>query len=192
MTKRSLFVLAFGSLLVFTLLGWIILGYFGPVSLGSMLAQGLQPGMQLLIGLALGTLIGFLAWSIVTLPFLRNTRRFFVDIIGPLELTWIEVIIISCCAGIGEEILFRGAIQPHLGIIWTSILFVALHGYINPFNLSMTAYGIFMVLAICFLGWAALRYGLITVIVAHTVIDVILLYLLTKSYSTGTEDVPLE
>ena len=192
MTKKTLFLLASGSLILFTILGWAIMDFFGPVSLESSFRKGSSLPIQLGLGLLLGSLIGSLAWTLVNLPFFRETRDFFVDIIGPLRLNWLEVLLISCCAGIGEEILFRGAIQPHLGILWTSILFVALHGYINPFNSQMTVYGVFMIIVICFLGWTAVEYGLVSVIVAHTVIDVILLYLLTRTYLTKTEDVPLE
>jgi membrane protease YdiL (CAAX protease family) len=192
MTKKTLFILAIGSLLLFTLLGWGIMGYFGPASLRDSLQKGSNLQMQLGIGLVLGVIIGFLAWTLVSVPFFSKTRDFFTGIIGPLELSWTEIIIISCCAGIGEEILFRGGIQPHLGLLWTSILFVALHGYINPFNLQMTVYGVFMILAIGLIGWSAVEYGLIAAIVAHTVIDVILLYLLSGSYSASNEDIPLE
>ena len=192
MTKRTLFVLAIGSLVVFTVLGWGIMAHFGPVTLTNSLQGGAPLPMQAGLGLMVGSVVGFLAWNMVNLPFFRKTRDFFVDIIGPLKLNWTEVVMVSCCAGIGEEILFRGAVQPHLGIVWTSILFVALHGYLNPFDSRMTTYGLFMILAICLLGWVAVKYGLITAIVAHTVIDVILLYLLTRTYLTKTEDVPLE
>jgi len=39
----------------------------------------------------------------------------------------IVALIIGFCAGIGEEILFRGAIQPRLGIGFTALLFAASH-----------------------------------------------------------------
>jgi membrane protease YdiL (CAAX protease family) len=139
-----------------------------------------------------GCLVGLLAWALINASYFSKTLDFFVQIIGPWRLSWLEIVVVSCCAGVGEEILFRGAIQPHLGIIWTSILFVVLHGYINPFNGAMTAYGIFMVLAICLLGWAALQFGLVLAIVAHTVIDIILLYCLSRAYMSDTKNIPID
>jgi membrane protease YdiL (CAAX protease family) len=40
---------------------------------------------------------------------------------------WVGAVLTSLAAGIGEEVLFRGAIQPRLGIVLTSVLFGALH-----------------------------------------------------------------
>jgi membrane protease YdiL (CAAX protease family) len=36
-------------------------------------------------------------------------------------------VLVSIAAGVGEEILFRGALQPRLGIVMTSLLFGAVH-----------------------------------------------------------------
>jgi membrane protease YdiL (CAAX protease family) len=191
MTRKTLFILAGGSLVLFSVLGWMVMHFFGPVSLPQALRYGLTLPLQLLLGLLLGGIIGILAWILVNVPFLKGTRDFFVEIIGPWKLSWMEIVFVSCCAGIGEEIFFRGGIQPLLGIGWTSLLFVLLHGYINPWNAPMTAYGVFMVLAIALLGWVAFEWGLIVAIVAHAVIDVILLYQLSKAYITP-DNIPSE
>lgn len=90
-------------------------------------------------------------------------------------MTYPLIIFVSLCAGIGEEIFFRGIIQPYLGIVVTAIIFVAIHGYLNPKNLKITVYGVYMVFAIMLLGYLTDKFGLITAITAHTVIDVVLL-----------------
>ncbi len=192
MTKRTFFLLAFGSLILFSLLAWVITAFFGPAPLPEIIQSGAPLPIQLTFGLVLGVIIGLLAWALISLPFFVATKEFFIDIIGPWRLNWLEILLISCCAGIGEELLFRGAIQPHLGIIWTSVLFVVLHGYITPFNGPLSVYGLFMILAISLLGWVCATYGLYLVIVAHTVIDIILLYALTRAYSPGQEKLPVE
>ena len=192
MTKKTLFILAFSSLIVFTVLGWGSLEYFGPVPLNESLALGFSLPVQVAWGLILGCLVGASAWLLIGFPFFKGTLDFFVGIIGPWRLNLLEIFLVSCCAGIGEEILFRGAIQPHLGIVATSVLFVVIHGYINPFNGPMTVYGIFMIIAICLLGWVAVEVGLVAAMVAHTTIDVILLYLLSKAYISSAEEVPPE
>lgn len=185
MTRRTLFILAAGSLVLFTLAGWFIMHFVGPVSLPQAFKYGDSLPLQVLLGLMVGILIGTLGWLLINRPYLSSTKEFFVEIIGQWKLNWAEILFVSCCAGIGEEILFRGAVQPLIGIGWTSLLFVVLHGYINPFNPSMTVYGIFMVLAVAGMGWVAFHRGLVSAIVAHTVIDVILLYLLSRAYNTG-------
>jgi membrane protease YdiL (CAAX protease family) len=40
---------------------------------------------------------------------------------------WAGAVLTSASAGIGEEVLFRGALQPRLGVILTAVLFGALH-----------------------------------------------------------------
>jgi membrane protease YdiL (CAAX protease family) len=40
---------------------------------------------------------------------------------------WVGAVLTSISAGIGEEVLFRGALQPRLGIVLTAVLFGALH-----------------------------------------------------------------
>jgi uncharacterized protein len=40
---------------------------------------------------------------------------------------WVGAVLTSISAGVGEEVLFRGALQPRLGIVLTALLFGALH-----------------------------------------------------------------
>ena len=81
----------------------------------------------------------------------------------------------------GEELFFRCAVQPYLGVWITSFLFVLFHGYINPFNLPLTVYGIYMVLVIGVLGLFTEFIGIGTAMAAHTMIDVILIFRLSKA-----------
>lgn len=46
------------------------------------------------------------------------------------------ILILALGAGIGEEILFRGALQPKFGILFTTILFVLLHGQYQLWGLT--------------------------------------------------------
>jgi len=184
MSRNTLFLLAVGSFVLFSAMGWAIMEYFGPVSLQETLHHGVPIVQQIIGGLILGLALGIVAWLLISQPFLSNTKGFFMDIASPWKLTWPEIVLVSCCAGIGEEILFRGAIQPFLGIGWTSILFVVLHGYISPFNGPLTVYGIFMILAIALLGLATIYLGLVVAVVAHTTIDIWLLFKLSRANST--------
>jgi len=189
MSRNTLFLLAVGSFVLFCVMGWAIMEYFGPVSLIARLQQGEPFVRQIIWGLILGLSLGAAAWLLISQPFLTRTKEFFVDITSPWKLTHLEIVLVSCCAGIGEEILFRGAIQPFLGIGWTSILFVILHGYISPFNGPLTVYGIFMILAIALLGLATIHLGLVVAIVAHIIIDILLLIKLSRdNVTTSSKD----
>ena len=175
--------MALVTLVGFGAAGWLILAYFHHTSLIDLLEGPEGIGYQVAAGIIYGSGAALLGWEIVKLPFLRSTMHVFAGLIRPLKLSIPEIIFISCCAGIGEEVLFRGAIQPYLGIWITSVLFVVMHGYLNPFNRRISVYGLFMTLIIAGLGYMTVYLGLLSAIVAHTVVDIILLYKL----SVGSE-----
>jgi membrane protease YdiL (CAAX protease family) len=51
--------------------------------------------------------------------------RFGYDFVGLPP--WVGAVLTSVGAGVGEEVLFRGALQPRLGVVLTAVLFGALH-----------------------------------------------------------------
>jgi membrane protease YdiL (CAAX protease family) len=51
--------------------------------------------------------------------------RFGYDFVG--LPSWMGAVLTSVSAGVGEEVLFRGALQPRLGVVLTALLFGALH-----------------------------------------------------------------
>jgi len=56
--------------------------------------------------------------------------------------TWWGAIVLGLCAGIGEEVLFRGAIQPKYGVVVTAIFFAVLH---QQYGASFVTVGVFAV-----------------------------------------------
>ena len=42
------------------------------------------------------------------------------------------ITVLAVSSAVGEELLFRGALQPMLGLLVTSVIFAALHGGLNP------------------------------------------------------------
>ena len=110
----------------------------------------------------------------IRLPILSESREFFTNLIKDAGLKLPDLIFLSIAAGVGEEILFRGAIQPFLGIWITALIFVALHGYLNPMNLRMSVYGILMVVVSAGLGYLFEKYGIFAAMTAHFFIDIVL------------------
>lgn len=186
-TRKNIFKLALGTLVGFGLLGWMLAHFMLNISLKGLFFSNSSLLSQLVIGLIYGMLAAFIGWFVVKSRFLQSTLTFFVNLIQPLKLTIVEIVFISFCAGVGEELFFRGTIQPILGIWLTAILFVALHGYLNPFNLRITVYGIFMTVIIAGMGYLTIRLGLVTAMMAHMVVDILLLYKLSH-YSLAKED----
>lgn len=77
-------------------------------------------------------------------------------------------LLMAVCAGIGEEILYRGALQPIFGVWATSIYFTLMH---TQYTLTPAA---LLILAVSLVyGWLRLRYGTLAAIVAHSVYNML-------------------
>ncbi|MBT9558255.1 MAG: CPBP family intramembrane metalloprotease [Myxococcales bacterium] len=88
-----------------------------------------------------------------------------------------HVAISAVASGIGEEVLFRGALQPHLGLIVTSLLFGVIHGGVTG---PLRTWALFATVAGFTLGaLAAARGGILAPVVAHMVVNGINLAKLT-------------
>lgn len=53
----------------------------------------------------------------------------------------VGIVTIALSAGICEELLFRGAMQPRLGVLWTSLVFAAVH---TQYGLSLDTLAVFV------------------------------------------------
>jgi membrane protease YdiL (CAAX protease family) len=77
------------------------------------------------------TLLNFSLFAIGRrLEFAKHVYAFFDDEIFPLlrEATVLDIIFLAAIAGFSEELLFRGMLQPRMGLIASSLLFGLLHG----------------------------------------------------------------
>ena len=100
----------------------------------------------------------------------RAIRRVYRDLLKPAfaGIGVREVVVISLAAGIGEELLFRGVLQPEVGLIPASLVFGALH----TGGRGTLAFGCWVALMGAALGWlAAATGGLLAPIVAHALYD---------------------
>ena len=95
----------------------------------------------------------------------QNTQGLFGHLTDPLS-----ALTVGLAAGIGEEILFRGALQPRLGIVSTAVLFGVVH--LN-YGVSFSLLSVVMVAVVLSL---LRRYAnTSTTIVTHATLDVIAL-----------------
>jgi membrane protease YdiL (CAAX protease family) len=85
------------------------------------------------------------------------------------EVSPSDALVLALASGIAEEVLFRGAIQPALGLWWTSLLFGLLH---FPPDRRLAGWPIFAgVLGLAFGGVYELTGNLLGPIVAHLTIN---------------------
>jgi len=160
-SRQEMLLLGWATLLGFPLLAWILnyfIKWFDPADL--FVSRIGHYGLEVVIGAGYGLFAGLIA------PY--------IDIIRSLQLRSSDILFISLCAGIGEEIFFRGFLQEGLGIWWTSIVFIAIHGYLRPNSWQISIYGISMVVLIAGVGYLRDYFGLVSAITAHTVIDIVL------------------
>lgn len=81
-------------------------------------------------------------------------------------------IVLAISTGFGEEIFFRGALQPRLGIVLTSILFAFLHA---QYGFTWILLGMFLI-GLTF-GWLAKNYGTMSAVIAHVVYNLLVVVL---------------
>lgn len=136
---------------------------------------------DLLLGVLLGTAFAAVAWGLFgRIPALQRIERRLVALLDMPALRAHHVLIFGLLAGVPEEILFRGALQPTFGLLITSLVFGALHAV-------TFAYFVYATVAAGLLGALALwRGALWAPIAAHTVVDVVLFALLMRRWRAGT------
>ncbi|MGI8642998.1 MAG: CPBP family glutamic-type intramembrane protease [Thermomicrobiales bacterium] len=77
-------------------------------------------------------------------------------------------VVLGASAGMGEELLLRGAIQPRFGIVLTAALFALLH---TQYGFSWIIVGLFGVGLL--LGYERIRYGTTAAILTHAIYNTI-------------------
>jgi membrane protease YdiL (CAAX protease family) len=108
------------------------------------------------IGFAVGAMVAcFLVAGIAGLaaqqadPDLSQALDEVVDQITAQVQDPVGAVVLGASAGIGEEALFRGALQPRFGIVIPSLLFAMLHGPQYGFNVTLLGlFGVSIILGL--------------------------------------------
>lgn len=129
--------------------------------------------IQLVAGVAGGFLLSGITWLMGKWKYLNDVNFDFTLRLGIFNFSLQEILFLSFCAGVGEEIVFRGMIQPWLGILTTSFMFIALHGYMSYSSWPKVIFGLILFAVGTILGILGEYLGLLAAIVAHIIYDVI-------------------
>lgn len=179
MSKRLL-ILGWVTLLGFGFIGLALVYFFQPITLLELLMGQWALGQQLLVGTLTGVIGAGVAIILINASFFKDEKQKYHRLLNNWSWTELGIVFISICAGVGEELLFRAGLQPFMGLWITSVLFVVIHGYINPMNWKISVYGIVMIGFIAVLGYLYQTAGILTAIIAHTIFDAILLFQLIE------------
>ena len=123
----------------------------------------------LLQALDFGVSIG---WQALDPASYERIGRISNSLFGGFMSPWGALALVAA-AGLGEETLFRGALQPRFGLLLTSLLFAVIHiqyGFLSPATLVIFIIGLTF-------GWLRQRSGLIACIAAHALYNVLNLLL---------------
>jgi membrane protease YdiL (CAAX protease family) len=133
---------------------------------------------SILSGTLVGILFAFIINTVTNSVFFKRIPLRVEKMIRALNLSYLDALFLSICAGVGEELLFRSGIQPYLGVILTSIIFVAIHGYFSIKQPSVSFYGLLVLPFILVLGYGFVFWGLWFSIFAHLFYDLTLFIML--------------
>jgi uncharacterized protein len=139
----------------------------------------------------LGTIPLFLLFLLleqITADSVVTIRRFLLETLGPAlnRCDWADLFMLAAIAGISEEVLFRGVIQPWMETVWGSaagligsnIVFGLVHAITPLYTVLATLVGIYLGLAMDVGG----ERNLLMPIIIHGLYDFLAFMALMRSY----------
>jgi CAAX protease family protein len=115
-----------GLYVVLTIFGLgLVWGRSGLTGVGN-LTGGPGMGASLAAGLGLAVLVlAATPAGFRSVRWMRRLARVMRRFLGPLS--WSDAVLLGLLSGVGEEVFFRAALQPWLGLVPTSLVFGGLH-----------------------------------------------------------------
>ena len=180
----SLWFLGISTLLLFPLRAWLVIFLSGGDFFSLFQIQWRQL-ISVPAFISAGIIFGLFVIYLTDLPYFDKSLSKYRNLLSDLKITRFQAFFLSFAAGFGEEVFFRGAIQPWLGIWITAFLFVAIHGYFSFKNWPVNIFAFGLTLFIALIGWSAIQFSIWHAIAAHFSYDLVLLlyYRRTSVYS---------
>ncbi|MEJ6582692.1 MAG: CPBP family intramembrane metalloprotease [Crocinitomicaceae bacterium] len=171
------------TLIVFPIPTFIVMPWLNDISITSIFQLENLSVFKVGIGIQLGAVYAFLALLFMQAPIFPDMPNRLGKVVQDMRLNLFDCVFLSLCAGIGEELLFRSGVQYYLGPLITSITFVAIHGYLNPFNWKKSLYGFIVLPFILLISYGFITFGLWFAIAAHFAYDLVIFLVITKNKS---------
>lgn len=125
---------------------------------------------------------------------IQNIRKLLLDTLGVSlhRLQWPDLLVLSAIAGISEEVLFRGVLQPWLqtamgvsgGLLASNVVFGLLHAVTPLYALLAGLVGIYLGLCLDYGG----ERNLLTPIIVHGVYDFLAFMVIMRAYAEQQEN----
>src|SRR5262245_49805834 len=143
-------------------------------------ARGVAPLRDAAAGALAGLLVVLLSgWLTRATRLGERLARALAQLLG--RRTTGECVALALVSGIGEEAFFRGAMQPALGLLWTSVCFALAHFAPRRDLWPWTAFSLAAGLLLGALFEAT--GNLVAPIVAHATVNAVNLRLLSRDYA---------
>jgi membrane protease YdiL (CAAX protease family) len=144
--------------------------------------QGTSTSVRLLLSPLLGVAVGLSVvalsrWAVRKFAWARRLHYDFRELLGPLTTS--EIAILAAASAVGEELMFRGALQPWIGLWPQAAIFALLHigpgARFLPWTVSAFVMGLIF-------GWMVAWVGdLGAAIAAHFTINYLNLRFIVRS-----------
>lgn len=181
----KLLILSIISANVYVFLSLLITRFWHEENFYSLFISDTSLWMQLGIGAGAGMLASLIIYLVIQFKPVSEVLSDFMifEALSKANFTFFDRAQLSFFAGAGEEVLFRGAIQPLLGNTITSIIFIGIHGYIKFKSVGHILFGALMFGLSFMLGLLTAHVGIISAMVAHAVYDLIMLQAIQRENS---------
>ena len=165
----------------------LILGYFADIDPFESLHFSEHSMMYGIIG-TLPLYLIFMSMEQMPFPSVQKIRITLINSIAPSldKKNWADLFILATIAGVSEEALFRGVIQPWMenswgmmtGLLASSVLFGLLHAVTPLYAVLAASVSVYLGLSLDYGG----ERNLLTPIVIHTFYDFLVFIAIVKSY----------
>lgn len=183
MKKRALYIMGLITLLVFPIPTFLVMWYVEDTSMLELLQFENFTYLKFGLGIELGILYAFIAMLLMNAPVFDKLPVRVETMVKNMKLSIWDCVFLSICAGVGEELLFRSGVQFYLGPLITSVIFVAVHGYLNPLNWRMSIYGLIVLPFILMISYGFEEFGLWFAIGAHFSYDLVLFLSMSTKFN---------
>lgn len=145
----------------------------------------------------IGTLplsIFFAAMQMMENESVRRIRRLLLETLGPTlhRYGWADLMVLAAIAGLSEEVLFRGVIQPWIesswglnaGLVFSSIIFGMVHAVTPLYAVLATMVGIYLGLSLDYGG----ERNLLVPVIIHGLYDFLAFIVIMRAYKAGLSE----
>ncbi|WP_031434537.1 CPBP family intramembrane glutamic endopeptidase [Methylomarinum vadi] len=136
----------------------------------------------------------FVAMQNLQIEAVQQVRKLLLETLGPSmhRYGWADLFILAAIAGLSEEVLFRGVVQPWIeagwgrsaGLVFSNIIFGLVHAVTPLYAILATLVGIYLGLS---LDYGAER-NLLTPVIIHAAYDFLAFLVIMRAYKASLSE----